>query len=236
PRFDLYSIYVAEGDRLCAIMTSTAFDAYLVLLSPSGRTWEDDDSGGGRSAMLEVQADTTGVCILAACSYGQGLGPYQLRITCPSGTHWEGTAVPLPRHVPSAVEAQPVQLGRLDETDARLRDNTCYDCYVFNAAAGDRITVSMTSATLDAFLAVRSPSGAIESDDDSGVGTNAFILIPAADATGQWCVFANSIGPVRTGDYELRVSVQPTEVSPPRPAPSPPVPNRLQAGGAGTTP
>ncbi|NLF32147.1 MAG: hypothetical protein GX591_14830, partial [Planctomycetes bacterium] len=42
PRFDLYSIYVAEGDRLCAIMTSTAFDAYLVLLSPSGRTWEDD--------------------------------------------------------------------------------------------------------------------------------------------------------------------------------------------------
>ncbi|NLF31804.1 MAG: hypothetical protein GX591_13070 [Planctomycetes bacterium] len=231
--YDGYSIFADQGDRIRVSMVSTAFDPYLVLLSPSGQRWRDDDGGEGNNAFLDVRADASGRYVLAANSYQQAQGSYRLWIDCPSANHREGTAVRLPERVSTVIDGQPVQSGTLTSTDPKLEDDTYYDCYVVQASAGDKITVSMTSGDFDAYLLVRSPSGAVETDDDSGVGTNAVVEIPVADANGLWQIFANSTGSTKAGTYELRIGVQRTNISSPAPVAAE-QPAKPEAAGDGT--
>ncbi len=87
---DLYTFYGAAGKQVSITLTSTAFDAYLTLHTPSGTgSLEDDDSGGGSNARIPASGTytlpETGTYTIEASTFGQAqTGSYTLNITGPA--------------------------------------------------------------------------------------------------------------------------------------------------------
>ena len=115
--------------------------------------------------------------------------------------------------------AVPISLGQsiggnLTTGDCPLGDGTYFDVYSFNATAGQRIAVSMTSADFDAYLFLNKPDGTnLYQDDDGAGGTNA--RIPAGTSyvtlpvTGTYMIWANALSPQdTTGSYSVGLTEQ----------------------------
>jgi tetratricopeptide (TPR) repeat protein len=80
----VHEFKMEAGKRYVIDMVSTAFDAYLIVKSPSGKVWEDDDRGGYPNARVTMQADQTGIYQIIATSYRPGVqGAYTLVIRDP---------------------------------------------------------------------------------------------------------------------------------------------------------
>lgn len=62
------------GDRIVALMTTADFDPYLILTSPTGAQYENDDCipGDRTRSCLDWTADTTGLFRVIATSYTSG--------------------------------------------------------------------------------------------------------------------------------------------------------------------
>jgi hypothetical protein len=78
------------------------------------------------------------------------------------------------------------------------------DRYVLEARAGQRLTISLSSPTFDAYLIVRCPSGGHIEDDDSGGGHNARVQFAASEA-GAHLIDVTSVGVGSQGAYQLTV-------------------------------
>lgn len=82
------------------------------------------------------------------------------------------------------------------------------DLYTFSGAAGQRVAISMSSATFDTYLyLVNSANQIVGEDDDGGGGTNSripltsgFLTLPA---TGTYTIHATSFFDSSTGAYSL---------------------------------
>ena len=104
--------------------------------------------------------------------------------------------------------------GNLTTSDCPLGDGTYFDVYSFNATAGQRISVSMTSSEFDAYLFLNKPDGTnLYQDDDGGGGSNA--RIPAGTSyvtlpvTGTYMIWANALSPQdTTGAYSVTLTEQ----------------------------
>jgi hypothetical protein len=79
--FDEHKINVQAGQQIVIDMWSDDFDTYLILVSPSGESWENDDWQGDTSwSHLAVRADAAGPWRVIATSYAPGeQGSYDLR-------------------------------------------------------------------------------------------------------------------------------------------------------------
>ncbi|MFN0119436.1 MAG: S8 family serine peptidase, partial [Blastocatellia bacterium] len=102
--------------------------------------------------------------------------------------------------------------GSLGAGDCQFNDNSYVDFYRFSGNAGQRIAISLTSASFDAYLLLFDSNGdEIAVDDDGGSGVDAripagtgFLTLPA---TGNYIIAANSLSGGETGAYRLRVLV-----------------------------
>ena len=78
---DRHAVVLAAGDAFSAVLTSSAFDTYLGLVSPSGRVVENDDctEGDTSRSCLDVVADEGGTWVLLVTSFSPDeTGPYRL--------------------------------------------------------------------------------------------------------------------------------------------------------------
>jgi hypothetical protein len=100
--------------------------------------------------------------------------------------------------------------GELTDDDPRIPDDDSpYDAYPVELAAGWQIDVQMTSTDFDAYLWLVGPDGsALVQDDDGGEGTNARFT-HAVTATGTHVIRANSSGGAGRGTYHLEVHAGP---------------------------
>ena len=106
---------------------------------------------------------------------------------------------------------QPVN-GNLTTNDCPADDGTFYDAYSFNATAGTRVSISMSSNDFDTFLILNRPDGSILAFNDDGGGltnsripANGFITLPV---TGTYTIWANAFNPEdTTGAYSLLISL-----------------------------
>ncbi len=101
----------------------------------------------------------------------------------------------------------------LTQNDAQFSDNTHFKAYVFLGAAGDTITVHLSSPDFNAQLIVSdSADNVIGSDDNSGGSCNSYLtaVLPRA---GRYAIFANTAGVGELGQFQLTLQqgVQPPE-------------------------
>jgi serine protease Do len=109
--------------------------------------------------------------------------------------------------------------GTLDSGDPVLDDGSHYHAWVFSGNAGDRVTIRMASAEVDAYLVMNclDPDalklGDLESlqewrDDDGGGDTNAAITT-TLDRTTRYLVGATTYTGGEVGAYEIRLDLAP---------------------------
>lgn len=116
----------------------------------------------------------------------------------------------------SMLAVQPMQMaqsgvllqesGVLEPGDAVLEsDNSLYDIYTFDGAAGQTITIDLESSEFDTYLAILSPSGELlaENDDTDG-STNSSITITLGE-TGTFTIVVNGYDSTSQGEYLLTV-------------------------------
>ena len=92
-------------------------------------------------------------------------------------------------------------LASSDCVDNNINGNIYYyDHFVFAGAAGQELTLAVSSTQIDPDLLLITPSGATIYDDDGGGGTAARIAVGLAE-TGTFQVIVSSAVPLQTGNY-----------------------------------
>jgi hypothetical protein len=227
---DHYSFAGQRGDMVTFFVDSDEIDTYL-----SFGVWEDgayrevaedDDAGVDTNAQLVVElAESREYRLIVRSFMGGETGPYTLRVQ-------EGAAE-FPEEDEDFDEEEmdeelfeeteftyegavigPVQAGRevrgtlgegADENDGELVQY--YHDYTYRAAAGERLTIRVSSDEIDAYVAIGMGGGddfaALAEDDDSGEVLNARLEHEVEDA-GEYVIRVTSAFPDR-GSYVLLV-------------------------------
>ena len=82
--YEGWSIDAQAGDRAVLVLQSPDFDAYLTLVSPTGRAFNDDDGGGGTDSRLDMTFDEAGRWTVVANTLNAGdTGGYTLSVERP---------------------------------------------------------------------------------------------------------------------------------------------------------
>ena len=203
-----YETYVYRGragEQITVLMHSSDFDAFLAGGTPQGADIDaddfDDDSGGGRDAMLSVTVPSSGVYGIRANSLAAGVtGAFTLTVQAAGGGAVAGGT--------RTLSVGQTVAGRLQESTPTLGDGSHYDTYYIDARAGDRLFITMTSGDFDTYLRWgREQAGdfeTLEFDDDGAGGTNARLEV-AVETTGRYAIHANSYAADLTGAYSLSV-------------------------------
>ena len=202
---DAYSFQGARGQRLELRLNSTEFDPYVQINGPGNFSqYNDDDVDGGTSnAHLIVTLPADGVYQVMATSYRPGeTGAYQLTATATMAVAaGAGVAAAAAR----LTLDRPV-MGSLQTSDDSLPTGEFVDRFRFEAQAGQRIALDMTSTELDSYVLLVSPSGRQEENDDAREGVNDARLETVLTETGTYAVMATSYQRGMTGTYRLSLS------------------------------
>jgi len=207
--YDEYTIDATAGQEVVAVVTSVAFDPYLIVISPSGEQTENDDYGDAREvALVEVIATETGPWRVQVSSYEAGeTGEYALALT----TRQRTDAVELDEEfaVTGEIPAGPTASvsGTLDAEDSMRTDESWYEGWSMDAQAGDHAVLLLKSPDFDTYLTLVSPTGRAFNDDDGGGGTDSRIDM-TFDEAGRWTIVANTLNAGDTGAYTLSVERQ----------------------------
>lgn len=201
---DAYTLNGRRGQQIEVRLQSGAFDPYVAIFGPGDFSeFNDDDAENGtlNSRML-VTLPADGAYTIMATSYGAGQGAYTLSVA-------ESDSVDPGQGVAS--NADTLRIGRavnatLASGDDTLRSGEFTDTYRFQAQAGDRIRIDMSSQALDSYVILVAPSGAQEENDDGPAGVGDSVLETQLTESGEYAVIATSYSAGETGAYSLRVS------------------------------
>jgi hypothetical protein len=198
----LYDVFVFNGragQRVSITLSSTAFDAYLRLLSGETELKADDDSGGDSNARINFTLPTTGEYVIWANGVGPGdIGAYLIRL--------EQTAAQAVIEAP----VNPIRMGqtvngRLADGDAKDDDESYYDLYRFRGEAGERVIVRLGSEDFDTYVAVH-PAGVnreLATNDDRAEDNTDSEVNFTLPRSGDYDIWANSLSRDKTGAYRL---------------------------------
>jgi plastocyanin len=224
-RFDLYRVSGSSGDVITIDMTSSTFDPYVEIGTLMGGSFKssesDDDSGEGTNARLTYTFSKTGdMFVRARPLSADSRGGYAIRVTrgrvapaVESNSENSGGGTPSSngreagaRQVAGTIDAGTSIEGTISDNDQLAADNTPFDEYRFTASAGESITFNMNASSMDAYLVLGRQDGnefvRMETDDDSGGGTNAQITF-RFQSGGEYRIRANVIGRSERGSYTL---------------------------------
>ncbi|MBL8130537.1 MAG: PPC domain-containing protein [Anaerolineae bacterium] len=188
------------GDSIRITMTSADFDAFLELYDPLDRlAVNDDDGAGATDALIETSFTISGEFVIVARAQGSeiGGGAYHLRVEWVSGT--PDTTLRRER------AARVIQYG---ETREGVLLPGARDRWTFQGAAGDVVTITLTSSDFDALLELYGPRDeGLDEDDDSAGNSNARITSFRLSESGVFTIVVRAYLESMTGAYLL--SLQP---------------------------
>ena len=96
--------------------------------------------------------------------------------------------------------------GMLESGDFTMGDGTWADVWYFEATAGQRVTIEVSSRQIDPYEQLLDPWGnKVGDDDDSGEGNNSHLVYTFRTAGRYQIVVNNSGDEPRTGTYVLTV-------------------------------
>ncbi len=202
-----YRFQGTEGMRAQIIMRSGDFDTF-VQLGRSGETFEslasdDDGLGEGTDSRLTFKLPAT--------------GEYEIRASPLSGSEKGLFSVELldkgPQPLPGSILVGATARGTLSDNDALTDDGIFYDAYRVQAAAGEKLNITLVSNDFDAYLEVgrEKSDGAFESlaQDDDGLSDTHAKLEWTPERAGTYVIRARSFSTGSTGAYTLTVERKP---------------------------
>lgn len=217
--YEDYTVRLNANQSIEALMSSSAFDAFLRVGRNTGTAFQeaksDDDSGGGTDARVRFTAPEDGVYTIRANALNaEGSGAFQLRLSAYS---------PPPPPVTKPLAFGTPASGRLAEGGPRLEDgDKLFEQYSFTAAPGERIKIETKSTDFDSVVSVgRMVAGSFEEvkgDDDSGGDKNARLLAALSDG-GEYLVRVYGFDKDAKGAYSVSLDRLPPPAPAPRPKP-----------------
>ena len=189
---DEYTVRAEAGEVVRAVVTSQAFDTYVILKTSAGQQAEDDDCTDGETSRscAELVIEEAGEVRVLVTSFRPGeTGAYDVAITAASA--------------PGA-PARPVTVTALAlaDGDGRLQTGELYDEAVVRMARGERRRIAMRSDAFAPYLIVTGPGDArIESSDCADADGACLVL--EADEPGEWRVVATSVRAGERGAYTM---------------------------------
>ncbi|MEP0546105.1 MAG: PPC domain-containing protein [Rhodothermales bacterium] len=190
--YDAYSFEAKNGQQVTVRMEGDPnLDSYLIVRSPSGTEWNNDDFEGSNISQVSIIASEPGTWNVWASAYNsEQRGPYTLVIT------------------PGGIAEVTTVSGRLDPSDRQTIKGEYYDTLPIDAPARGTFAVELVSYGFDGFLRVSAPSGQQWRNDDAG-STTLSRVENLVGASGNWTVDVTTVGPGQVGAYDLRVIVFP---------------------------
>ncbi|MEO0557596.1 MAG: tetratricopeptide repeat protein [Bacteroidota bacterium] len=192
--FEVYTV-LSDGEPFEVRMYATTFDTYLILRSPSGQQYDNDDAEGSwYESRVEIGPERVevGEWGIVATTYTAGdTGPF----------------VVAHRSVGTEINSRTLDPGgwagaALTPTDSVLRDSSYADLYTL-PSDGQPFEIRLLSNGFDPYVTLRSPSGELIWNDDYDGSQRESRVVVAAPEVGEWTVFANSYAAGETGEYAL---------------------------------
>jgi len=200
---DRYDIVIGARTTIAVSMTTTAstLDPVLFVLDQQERVvTQDDDSGVGLNAALEVQLEPGRYTVLAS-GYPGETGAYRLTVA---------PAVN-PCAVTRTIGIGQVITSNIATTDCAVSDgggpNRYVQRFAFTLAAGAAMQFDMASTALDAYLVLQNAAtgATIAENDDAGANTtNARVSVNLAP--GQYIINTTTYNAGEVGFYQLTAS------------------------------
>jgi hypothetical protein len=207
--YDEYPIEVRAGQEVIAIATAVDFDPYLILISPSGEQFENDDYADSPDvSLVQKVAGEEGTWRVKVTSYESGeSGDYALVMATRQRTDGDliDEEFTLTGEIPLGPNAS--VSGTLDKNDNTRNDESWYEGWSIDVEEGDHVVFLLKSPDFDSYLTLVSPTGRAFNDDDSGGGTDSQLDM-LIDQSGRWTVVANTLRPGDSGGYTLTVERQ----------------------------
>ena len=204
--FNAYSFDGQAGQQILIEMSSSDFDAYLILIGPDGESiGQDDDSGGDTNSRLIATLPAGGRYTILANTYSAGeTGNYSLRAATTSArptTQTPGGTRPAPQGV--ILREQGV-LGA--NSQVLEEDGSLYDQYQFQGQQGQRVTISMESSEFDTYLLLVDPNGQlVDQNDDGSQGSTNSQIVATLPSSGTYTIIANAYDSSGRGRYTITV-------------------------------
>lgn len=226
----IYTLNGTTGEEVRIEQHSDAFDSYLMVLSPSGQFWENDDVAGTLHSAVDLTLPETGAYRIVASAYQAGMsGAFSLKAS--HATHnTQGNAnlantQPPPSAPAAAPNAETTRTGQLAQGDRTIDSGEFIDSYPFTFNAGQPVTIGLQSTEFDTYLIVRAPDGEQQDNDDISQENRNSQVAFTPSATGAYTVLVTSYQPGETGNYTLTVSNGSGQAAPAQPsAPATPPP------------
>lgn len=192
--YDAYPFEAQEGQQVTVRLEGEPnLDTYLIVRSPSGTEWTNDDFEGNNVSQVSFVAGEAGTWNVWASAYNsEQRGTYTVVIT------------------PGGIAEVTTVSGRLDPSDTQSIKGEYYDTHTIDAPESGTFSVELVSYGFDGFLHVASPSGQHFRNDDAG-STTLSRIENLQGAPGAWTVDVTTIGEGAVGAYDLRVLVFPEE-------------------------
>lgn len=193
---DIWRLELNARRSLRIDLTSSQFDALLVLVDPDINVITEDDDGGEGVNSRILWTLEAGTFFIVATSFSAGeTGDYQLAVQ---------DVDPCLTFVGSLPVGQTVS--------GNLRQGTCLNAGAFwtdrwrlDLAESGPVRIDLQSSQFDAFLSLRDAEGnLLAQDDDGGSGTDSRILQTLT--AGTYVIEASTFDPGETGSYTLMVA------------------------------
>ncbi len=192
--YDTYTFEAEDGQQVTVRLEGEPeLDTFLIVRSPSGTEWTNDDFEGSNVSQLSLVASEAGSWTVWASAYNsEQRGAYDLVIT------------------PGGIAEVTTISGRLDPTDQQAIKGEYYDTLPLDAPETGSFAVELVSYGFDGYLRVTAPSGQQWRNDDAG-STSLSRIENVTGASGDWTVDVTTVGSGEVGAYDLRVIVFPAK-------------------------
>jgi hypothetical protein len=196
---DSFEYTFEAGQKATVVLSSSEFDSYLVVTSPSGENFVNDDYES-QFGLARVDFDVTesGTYTISATTYEVGeKGAYQVAISTRNTL------------APSAGLFKDEQQGTLANSDYTFDSGEFYDVIKYDFSLGQSLIVDALSDEFDTYIVAISPSEKqLENDNyytDDPTKTNAGLDIDVEEE-GTWTFLISSSKVGETGNYTFVIS------------------------------
>ena len=207
----LYTFEAKQGQSINIALQSADIDTYLILLAPNGGTLALDDDGlerfgtGSRIPALagNLQLPVAGKYTIVATTFDPDeVGDFSLRLEF-------ANVAGLTPVEPAKIDGCPATAtGALTDASTRLgRRGDFYPTEVFQfpGRIGQQVTIETTSATVDTFVYLLGPGGAVLGTATDNDGSGKARVTTILRESGNFTVEVSSFSPFSRGSFSLSV-------------------------------
>ncbi|XAM00659.1 caspase family protein [Phycisphaeraceae bacterium D3-23] len=195
--FDLYEIEVELGHHVIVNVRTSAFDAYLSVVSPAGEVTSNDDWNlTNTHSHVHLVAQEAGVWRVRVAGFDiHQQGPYRVDMFTGAESP-DGSRPPM------------VERGVLEAGDDEVPgDPERYmDSYTLQGVAGEHLTIDLTSRVFDTFVILQQDATGQRWENDDFQSSQALShLSQTLPADGDYTLIVTSFSAKETGGYDLLV-------------------------------